>query len=232
MDLYIAERSDRSDIVKIGRSDDVPRRCREIGTRRHCTVPPLVTFHHKGEWERRAHDVLRHRMMRIGQEREWFRASWSDTIAAVSLVIHDPPTPMINADRMLQRIQPARKASKGSTASDIEDLASSLFGDDWKGGIAAAGLQRKRTQKFEGEVRVPVYKYVYPDGKFVVLKSASEADLDMVDEETPEIDCVATHHHKPPHECAGCHRGRRRPPHAAAGRCMSRADHRTGAAWP
>ena len=166
MDLYIAARSDRSDILKIGRSDDEPRRCRQVGQRHRCTVTPLVTFHNKGEWERRVHDVLRHRMVRIGHEREWFRASLSDAIAVVSLVIHDPPAPMINADRLLQSIQPVRTASKGSTASDIEDLASTLYGDDWKHAIVAGGLKRKRTQKFEGAVRVPAYKYVYPDGRF------------------------------------------------------------------
>ena len=174
--------------MKIGRSDDVPRRCREIGKRHRCTVTPLVTFHNKGQWERRAHDVLRHRLVRIGQEREWFRASLSDAIAAVSLVINDPPAPMISATRLLQSIQPARKASQGSTASDIEDLASALYGDDWKHGIVAAGLQRKRTQKFEGEVRVPVYKYVYPDGRFVALKDAPESDGGMVHDEVPDID--------------------------------------------
>ena len=47
MDLYIATRSDRGDIVKIGRSGDVRARCAALQTSQAFWVEPAVIFQDK-----------------------------------------------------------------------------------------------------------------------------------------------------------------------------------------
>ena len=58
-DLYIAVRSDTSEVVKVGRSDDVYRRCAEVAAGQCFRVRPLAIFPGAGEYEAQAHAKLR-----------------------------------------------------------------------------------------------------------------------------------------------------------------------------
>ena len=77
-DLYVAVRSDTSEVVKVGRSDDAYRRCAEVAAGQCFRVHPLAIFPGAGEYETQAHVKLRSLLATEGPSREWYHASLAE----------------------------------------------------------------------------------------------------------------------------------------------------------
>ena len=74
-DLYIATRSDRSDIVKVGRSCDVKRRCAALSASQCFKVCALYIYPGCGDHEKTAHHALERYRIEGGSGTEWFQIS-------------------------------------------------------------------------------------------------------------------------------------------------------------
>jgi hypothetical protein len=74
-DLYIASRSDRSDIVKIGRSGNVKRHCSALSASQCFKVRPTHVYPNCGGFEKAVHDALARYRVEGGSGREWFNIS-------------------------------------------------------------------------------------------------------------------------------------------------------------
>ena len=72
-DLYIATRSDRGDIVKIGRSYNVGKRCAALSTSQCFRVRAMHVYPGCGAHEKGIHEALRHLRVSGGSGAEWFQ---------------------------------------------------------------------------------------------------------------------------------------------------------------
>jgi hypothetical protein len=85
-DLYLAARSDDRCILKVGRSSNPGRRCKDLEAG-HCFQMKLVAvWPGAGNHESAVHRALK--ALRVsGCSREWFRASAAEIYAAVALAM-------------------------------------------------------------------------------------------------------------------------------------------------
>ena len=74
-DLYIATRSDRPDIVKVGRSNNPHRRCATLSACHCFVVQPMHIYKGYGGHETRVHGELARFRLTGGSGREWFAVS-------------------------------------------------------------------------------------------------------------------------------------------------------------
>ena len=82
--LYVMQRSDAPDILKVGRSDDPQRRAEDLQTG-HCFLVRVVSvFYNVGHCERAVHAYLQEWRVDGGAGREWFRASLSMVYQAIA----------------------------------------------------------------------------------------------------------------------------------------------------
>jgi hypothetical protein len=72
-DLYIATRSDRGDIVKIGRSYNVRKWCAALSTSQCFRVSAAHVYPGCGAHERGVHEALQHLRVTGGSGAEWFQ---------------------------------------------------------------------------------------------------------------------------------------------------------------
>ena len=72
-DLYIATRSDRGDIVKIGRSYSVGKRCAALSASQCFRVRAAYVYPGCGAHEKGVHEALRHLRVAGGSGSEWFQ---------------------------------------------------------------------------------------------------------------------------------------------------------------
>lgn len=77
-DLYIATRSDRPDICKVGRSYDVKKRCATLSASQCFTIDPAHVYPGGGDYEKDVHIALREHRVGGGSSREWFKLSAAD----------------------------------------------------------------------------------------------------------------------------------------------------------
>ena len=82
-DLYVASRSDRPDILKIGRSSNPEARCERLQASQVFYVGLVATFPGAGELEHAVHEILAGRRVLGGPGREWFFATADEALAAV-----------------------------------------------------------------------------------------------------------------------------------------------------
>ena len=86
-DLYIATRSDRSDIVKVGRSANVKRRCSALSASQCFKVHPTHVYPGCGGYEKAVHEALQRYRMEGGSGREWFKISAPDARSIVDSIL-------------------------------------------------------------------------------------------------------------------------------------------------
>jgi len=82
-DLYVATRSDRSDILKIGRSSNPEARCERLQASQVFYVSLVATFPGAGDLEPVVHEILAGRRVLGGPGREWFYVTPDEAMAAV-----------------------------------------------------------------------------------------------------------------------------------------------------
>jgi hypothetical protein len=82
-DLYVASRSDRSDILKIGRSSNPEARCERLQASQVFYVGLVATFPGAGDLEPVVHEILAGRRVLGGPGREWFYVTTDEALAAV-----------------------------------------------------------------------------------------------------------------------------------------------------
>ena len=183
MDLYIATRSDRGDIVKIGRSNDARARCTALQASQAFWMEASVIFTGQGFRETEIHQALKKRRVEGVPSREWFNYTLVDAVQAVSGQLHTssqpdpgrageaaPSTglPEVDLRPHLEFVSAPRFAS---TAADVEALALAICGETWRRSITNAKLARQRRQ-FEGRNE---YFYHSPEG-WVKLLHAEPLD--------------------------------------------------------
>ena len=161
-DLYIAVRSDTAEVGKVGRSDDVYRRCAEVAAGQCFRVRPLAIFPGAGEYETQAHVKLRPLLVTEGPSREWFHASLAEVCEVVSTCIAgdrplpiEPPREMRPIKPLLELLAPVKSPARATETAQINQLAVTLFGHMWEMAIKEVGLRRVRT-KIRGH---NVYRY-------------------------------------------------------------------------
>jgi hypothetical protein len=180
MDLYIATRSDRGDIVKIGRSSDARARCTALQASQAFWVEPTVIFTGQGFRETEIHQALKKRRVEGVPSREWFNYTLADAVQAVGGQLYAadavqavggqlyaaPTTisslPEVDLRPHLEFVPAPRFAS---TAADVEALALAACGETWRTAITNAELVRQRRrfedrneyfyQSLEGWAKVP-----------------------------------------------------------------------------
>ena len=86
-DLYIATRSDRPDIVKVGRSANVKRRCLELSASQCFRVQPAHVYPGCGDCEREVHEMLRPHQVSGGSGKEWFNIPASEAAKIVDTIL-------------------------------------------------------------------------------------------------------------------------------------------------
>ena len=82
-DLYLASRSDRSDILKIGRSNNPEARCERLQASHVFYVGLVAAFPGAGDLESAVHEILTGRRVLGGPGREWFYVTPDEALAAV-----------------------------------------------------------------------------------------------------------------------------------------------------
>jgi hypothetical protein len=82
-DLYVASRSDRSDILKIGRSGNPGARCERLQASHIFHVALVATFPGAGDLETAVHEILAGRRVLGGPGREWFYVTSDEALAAI-----------------------------------------------------------------------------------------------------------------------------------------------------
>ena len=88
MDLYIVSKSDRDDMVKVGKSNDVNARCKQLQTAQPFRVKPCVVYHGMGHVETEVHQALEEYRVKDGPSREWFACSLPVAIRIVNDVLY------------------------------------------------------------------------------------------------------------------------------------------------
>jgi hypothetical protein len=169
MDLYIATRSDRADIVKIGRSSDVSARCAGLQTSQAFWVQPVAIFPGQGARETEIHQALKRRRVEGVPSREWFTCALPEAISLVgSYLFPTPAQPVIEVPDIRPHLEFVRAPRFASTAVEVEALATEICGASWKTALADAGLTRRR-----GKIGV-VHAYRYHAAKgYVKVKNRS-----------------------------------------------------------
>ena len=76
-DLYVATRSDRPDIVKVGRSCNVKKRCATLSASQCFKVDAAHVYPGCGDYERAIHEALQPHRVEGGSGTEWFKVSAS-----------------------------------------------------------------------------------------------------------------------------------------------------------
>jgi len=152
-DLYIAVRSDTTEVVKVGRSDDAYRRCAEVAAGQCFRVRPLAIFPGAGEYETQAHVKLRPLLVTEGPSREWFHASLAEVCEVVAACIAgdkprpvEPPRETRPIKPLLELLAPVKSPARATEAAQINQLAVNLFGHMWEMAIKEAGLRRVRAK--------------------------------------------------------------------------------------
>jgi hypothetical protein len=97
--LYIATYSFRNDCVKVGRSMDPERRCRDLGEGHAFTVSPARVFPGYGFLEQEVHRRLRAFGNGDGRGVEWFNVSIERAVEAVVASAILPPVPRSSASK-------------------------------------------------------------------------------------------------------------------------------------
>ena len=82
-DLYVASRSDRCDILKIGRSSNPEARCERLQASQTFYIRLLATFPGAGDLELKVHERLAGRRVLGGPGREWFFVTTDEAMAAI-----------------------------------------------------------------------------------------------------------------------------------------------------
>ena len=85
-DLYIATRSDRSDIVKVGRSANVKQRCSALSASQCFTVSPSHVYPGCGGLEKAVHEALQRHRVDGGSGKEWFRLTAAEAKCVVDRI--------------------------------------------------------------------------------------------------------------------------------------------------
>ena len=99
MDLYIASKSDRADIAKVGRSNDANARCATLQASQPFRVTPSAIFPGMGHCEAEVHRALREYRVEDGPSREWFACPLPEAVRLVADVLYpidrDLPRPEV-----------------------------------------------------------------------------------------------------------------------------------------
>ena len=82
-DLYVASRSDRDDMLKVGRSGNPEARCERLQASQAFFVRLVATFPGAGNLEQKVHERLASRRVLGGPGREWFFASVDEVLTAI-----------------------------------------------------------------------------------------------------------------------------------------------------
>ena len=82
-DLYLASRSDRSDILKIGRSSNPEARCERLQASQTFYVRLVATFPGAADREHAVYERLAGRRVLGGPGREWFFVTTDEALVAV-----------------------------------------------------------------------------------------------------------------------------------------------------
>ena len=85
--LYIMQRSDAPDMVKIGRSNDPTKRADDLQSGHCFFVKVRATYPNAGSKERDVHHILHQHRVSEGTGTEWFRVPLSQAMSAVSCVL-------------------------------------------------------------------------------------------------------------------------------------------------
>ena len=188
-DLYLAIRSDRRGIVKIGRSNDPYRRCDALASSHCFRVQPTVIYPGAGSCEGAVHSVLDSKRVEGGPGRAWFAVTLQEASNAVHQCLpqdfggNRPDGLGSNAWRaadFIERLIPVTGPSRATEQAEIDALAERLFDNQWQGVLKAAGLVRHRCKV--GAVNRYFYQLQFPNcphASYVALKVAS---IDVPDE--------------------------------------------------
>ena len=85
-DLYIATRSDRPDIVKVGRSANAKQRCSALSASQCFTVSPSHVYPGCGGLEKAVREALQRHRIDGGSGREWFRLTAAEAKCVVDRI--------------------------------------------------------------------------------------------------------------------------------------------------
>ena len=86
-DLYIATRSDRPGICKVGRSCNARKRCATLSASQCFTVDPVHVYPGGGGYEKDVHVALQEHRLDGGSGREWFKLSAADAKKIIEKVV-------------------------------------------------------------------------------------------------------------------------------------------------
>ena len=188
-DLYLAIRSDRRGIVKIGRSDNPYRRCDSLAASHCFRVQPAVVYPGAGSCESAVHSLLDSRRVEGGPGREWFTVTLQQAVNAVHRCLsHDfggnradgLGSNAWRAANFVERLMPVAGPEYATEQAEIDALTEKLYGNQWQGVLQAAGLVRHKCN-VDGVNRY-VYQLQFPDcaqSSYVTLRDAS---IDLSDD--------------------------------------------------
>ena len=187
-DLYLAIRSDRRGIVKIGRSDNPYRRCDSLAASHCFRVQPAVVYPGAGSCEAAVHSILDSKRVEGGPGREWFAV----TLQQASDAVHEclpcdfgdaqaegPGANAWRAAEFVERLTPVAGPKHATEQAAIDALAEKLYGNRWQGVVQASELVRQRSKV--GGVHKYFYQRQFPDcpPSYVAIKGTSDSmDVD------------------------------------------------------
>ena len=205
--LYVMQRSDAPDILKVGRSDDPQRRAEDLQTG-HCFLVRVVSvFYNVGHCERAVHAYLQEWRVDGGAGREWFRASLSMVYQAIAratageaMPVSLPAGPLTPA-RLSEYLQLTDTVAEASSAAQIRGALASVPGVSRlqvAACLEAAGLVEGVANYYVGGIRTK--KRIYKKNRlFAALKQDprwmagdTTADETAADETTTDAASVGS----------------------------------------
>jgi hypothetical protein len=190
-DLYLAVRSDRRGIVKIGRSDNPYRRCDALASSHCFRVQPAVVYPGAGSCESAVHSVLDSKRVEGGPGREWFAVTLQQASNAVHQCLpcdfgsnqaEGPGANSWRAAEFIERLMPVAGPKYATEQADIDALAEKLYGNQWQGVLHIAGLARLRSKV--GGANKYFYQMQFPDCpqmNYVAVRVDNSADSPHAD---------------------------------------------------
>ena len=186
-DLYLAIRSDRRGIIKIGRSDNPYRRCDALAASHCFRVAPAVVFPGAGSCETAVHSVLDSKRVEGGPGRGWFAVTLKQASDAVhqcvppdeasALQCLPGPDTESRAD-FVEWLVPVAGPKQATEQADVDALAEKLYGARWQAAVQASKLVRQR--RLVGGANRYIYQLQFPDCpqvSYVAIKAGISTDL-------------------------------------------------------
>ena len=146
--LYVMQRSDAPELLKVGRSDKPLQRAESLQSGHCFFTHVLAIFRNVGRHERKVHEQLEKFKVQNGAGREWFQTDLSSIYCAIGRVSEGIsfPTPIEWCNNVGDYITLTQSALEASDAAEIRS--------------AIAGVAKLTKQQVDESLRMDGFKEV------------------------------------------------------------------------